>query len=154
MHERRGRRNVALRGSLTGAYLPRRGGRARDRAEALQVVPAAGGARRPRLGACQGDRDECRPGVAPRDCQIDDHGEVRGMDGTPRSGGPRSGTSTGAEALLGKLAASYVARAANRVHTAITGTESMLTGDDSPMNGVIAEILISTPAISIGRRHR
>jgi hypothetical protein len=25
----------------------------------------------------------------------------------------------------------------------------MLTGDDSPMDGVIAEILISTPAISI-----
>ncbi|MEC7656349.1 MAG: acyl-CoA dehydrogenase family protein, partial [Pseudomonadota bacterium] len=43
----------------------------------------------------------------------------------------------------------YVARAANRVHTAISGTESMLTGGDSPMNGVIAEILISTPAISI-----
>ena len=32
---------------------------------------------------------------------------------------------------------------------AITGTDSMLTGDDSPMDGVIAEVLISTPAISI-----
>jgi hypothetical protein len=31
----------------------------------------------------------------------------------------------------------------------ITGTDAMLTGDDSPMNGVIAEILVSTPAISI-----
>ena len=60
-----------------------------------------------------------------------------------------AGRPQGPEGSLGKLAASYVARAANRVHTAITGTESMLTGDDSPMNGVIAEILISTPAISI-----
>lgn len=60
-----------------------------------------------------------------------------------------AGRPQGPEGSLGKLAASYVARAANRVHTAITGTESMLTGDDSPMDGVIAEILISTPAISI-----
>ncbi|MEE8304715.1 MAG: acyl-CoA dehydrogenase, partial [Candidatus Tectomicrobia bacterium] len=27
--------------------------------------------------------------------------------------------------------------------------DAMLTGDDSPMGGVIAEILVSTPAISI-----
>jgi alkylation response protein AidB-like acyl-CoA dehydrogenase len=55
----------------------------------------------------------------------------------------------GPEGSLGKLAASYIARAANEVHTAMTGTNSMLTGDKSPMDGVIAEILISTPAISI-----
>jgi len=55
----------------------------------------------------------------------------------------------GPEGSLGKLAASYIARAANKVHTAMTGTSSMLTGDESPMDGVIAEILISTPAISI-----
>jgi alkylation response protein AidB-like acyl-CoA dehydrogenase len=55
----------------------------------------------------------------------------------------------GPEGSLGKLAASYIARAANKVHTAMTGTHSMLTGDESPMDGVIAEILISTPAISI-----
>jgi alkylation response protein AidB-like acyl-CoA dehydrogenase len=55
----------------------------------------------------------------------------------------------GPEGSLGKLAASYIARAANKVHTAMTGTNSMLTGDKSPMEGVIAEILISTPAISI-----
>lgn len=55
----------------------------------------------------------------------------------------------GPEGSLGKLAASYIARAANKVHTAMTGTNSMLTGDESPMDGVIAEILISTPAISI-----
>ena len=55
----------------------------------------------------------------------------------------------GPEGSLGKLAASYIARAANKVHTAMTGSNSMLTGDESPMDGVIAEILISTPAISI-----
>ncbi len=59
------------------------------------------------------------------------------------------GRAQGPEGSLGKLAASYIARAANRVHTAMTGTDSMLTGDESPMDGVIAEILISTPAISI-----
>ena len=59
------------------------------------------------------------------------------------------GRQPGPEGSLGKLASSYVARAANRVHTMITGTDAMLTGDDSPMGGVIAEILVSTPAISI-----
>jgi alkylation response protein AidB-like acyl-CoA dehydrogenase len=59
------------------------------------------------------------------------------------------GRTPGPEGSLGKLAGSYVARAANRVHTMITGTDAMLTGDDSPMGGIIAEILVSTPAISI-----
>ena len=59
------------------------------------------------------------------------------------------GRQPGPEGSLGKLASSYVARAANRVHTMITGADAMLTGDDSPMDGVIAEILVSTPAISI-----
>lgn len=59
------------------------------------------------------------------------------------------GRNPGPEGSLGKLTSSYVARAANRVHTMITGTDAMLTGEDSPMDGVIAEILVSTPAISI-----
>ena len=42
-----------------------------------------------------------------------------------------------------------MARAANRVHTQIAGPDAMLTGSDSPMDGIIAEILVSTPAISI-----
>ncbi len=58
------------------------------------------------------------------------------------------GRSPGPEGSLGKLAASEVARAANRVHTLISGADAMLTGADSPMGGVIAEVLISTPAIS------
>lgn len=59
------------------------------------------------------------------------------------------GRPPGPEGSLGKLASSYIARAANGVHTLISGTDAMLTGDDSPMEGVIAEILVSTPAISI-----
>ena len=60
-----------------------------------------------------------------------------------------SGKPQGPEGSLGKLIASHVARAAANVHTLITGADAMLSGADSPMDGVIAEILISTPAISI-----
>ena len=60
-----------------------------------------------------------------------------------------SGRPQGPEGSIGKLAASYVARACNQVHTMISGADAMLTGRDGPMGGVIAEILISTPAISI-----
>jgi len=59
------------------------------------------------------------------------------------------GRPQGPEGSLGKLASSHIARAANQVHTLISGTDAMLTGKNSPMNGVIAEILVSTPAISI-----
>ena len=31
----------------------------------------------------------------------------------------------------------------------ISGADAMLTGEDNPMGGTIAEILISTPALSI-----
>jgi alkylation response protein AidB-like acyl-CoA dehydrogenase len=59
------------------------------------------------------------------------------------------GRPPGPEGSLGKLAASYVAKLGNQVHTLISGADAMLTGKDSPMGGVIAEILVSTPAISI-----
>ena len=59
------------------------------------------------------------------------------------------GRPQGPEGSLGKLAASHVARAAARVHTLISGADAMLTGEDGPMNGVIAEILVSVPAVSI-----
>jgi len=59
------------------------------------------------------------------------------------------GRDPGPEGSIGKLANSEIARAANRVHTMINGADSMLTGNGSPMDGVIAEVLISTPAISI-----
>jgi alkylation response protein AidB-like acyl-CoA dehydrogenase len=59
------------------------------------------------------------------------------------------GRPQGPEGSLGKLASSNVARAAARVHTLISGADAMLTGDDSPMDGTIAEILVSVPATSI-----
>jgi alkylation response protein AidB-like acyl-CoA dehydrogenase len=61
----------------------------------------------------------------------------------------QQGRPQGPEGSLGKLAASHVARACSRVHTLMTGTEAMLTGPESPRNGIIAEILVSVPAVSI-----
>ena len=61
----------------------------------------------------------------------------------------RQGRPQGPEGSLGKLAASHVARAAAHVHTLITGAEAMLTGPASPRDGIIAEILVSVPAVSI-----
>ena len=61
----------------------------------------------------------------------------------------QQGRPQGPEGSLGKLAASHVARACSSVHTLITGTEAMLTGHESPREGIIAEILVSVPAVSI-----
>jgi alkylation response protein AidB-like acyl-CoA dehydrogenase len=61
----------------------------------------------------------------------------------------QQGRPQGPEGSLGKLAASHVARACARVHTLMTGTEAMLTGRESPRDGIIAEILVSVPAVSI-----
>ncbi len=59
------------------------------------------------------------------------------------------GRPPGPEGSLGKLAASHVARAAARVHTLISGADAMLAGKDGPLDGIIAEVLISVPAVSI-----
>jgi len=61
----------------------------------------------------------------------------------------RQGRPQGPEGSLGKLAASNIARAAAHVHTLITGSAAMLTGNASPREGIIAEILVSVPAVSI-----
>jgi alkylation response protein AidB-like acyl-CoA dehydrogenase len=61
----------------------------------------------------------------------------------------QQGRPQGPEGSLGKLAASHVARGCARVHTLMTGTDAMLTGKESPREGIIAEILISVPAVSI-----
>jgi len=50
---------------------------------------------------------------------------------------------------IGKLAASVIARQASHVHTLISGADGMLSGKASAMEGVVAEILLSVPAISI-----
>ncbi len=50
---------------------------------------------------------------------------------------------------IGKLAASVIARQASHVHTMISGADAMRAGPDSAESGMIAEVLISVPAISI-----
>ncbi len=59
------------------------------------------------------------------------------------------GRPQGPEGSIGKLAASHIARAAARVHTMISGADALLTGPGSPLDGTIAEILVSVPATSI-----
>jgi alkylation response protein AidB-like acyl-CoA dehydrogenase len=59
------------------------------------------------------------------------------------------GRPQGPEGSLGKLVASHVARACARVHTQMTGAAALLSGEDSPMGGLVAEILVSVPAGSI-----
>jgi alkylation response protein AidB-like acyl-CoA dehydrogenase len=61
----------------------------------------------------------------------------------------QQGRPQGPEGSLGKLAASHVARACARAHTLMTDAEAMLTGPESPRHGIIAEILVSVPAVSI-----
>lgn len=59
------------------------------------------------------------------------------------------GRPQGPEGSLGKLASSNVARQAAHVHTLITGADALLTGEESPRDGLIAEIFVSVPATSI-----
>jgi len=50
---------------------------------------------------------------------------------------------------IGKLAASVIARQAAHVHTLISGADAMRSGPDSAEEGMVAEVLVSVPAISI-----
>lgn len=59
------------------------------------------------------------------------------------------GRKPGAEGSLGKLAASRIAKESARVHALIGGAQGMLAGSDAHADPVIAEVLISTPAVSI-----
>ncbi|MCY4094223.1 MAG: acyl-CoA dehydrogenase family protein [Gammaproteobacteria bacterium] len=61
----------------------------------------------------------------------------------------QQGQPQGPEGSLGKLAGSNIARQAAKVHTLISGVDAMACGNDSPESGIIAEILLSVPAISI-----
>jgi alkylation response protein AidB-like acyl-CoA dehydrogenase len=62
-----------------------------------------------------------------------------------------AGRPPGPEGSIGKLALSEVARQAARVHTQLGGAHGMLAGrdPDAPLEGVLAEILLSVPAQSI-----
>ena len=50
---------------------------------------------------------------------------------------------------MAKLAASNLARGAYATHASIASAQGMLTGPDSFLDGVVAEVLVSVPAVSI-----
>jgi alkylation response protein AidB-like acyl-CoA dehydrogenase len=59
------------------------------------------------------------------------------------------GRPPGPEGSIGKLAGSEIARRSARVHAAMSGPEAMLSGAGSPLEGVVAEIIVSVPGQSI-----
>ncbi len=59
------------------------------------------------------------------------------------------GRPPGPEGSIGKLALSEVARRCHRVHSLIAGARAMLTDGPDPLDAVVAEVLVSTPAQSI-----
>ena len=59
------------------------------------------------------------------------------------------GKPQGPEGSLGKLCTTRRSRMCATVHTLLSDTDAMLSGEDGAMDGTIAEILISTPAQSI-----
>jgi alkylation response protein AidB-like acyl-CoA dehydrogenase len=59
------------------------------------------------------------------------------------------GRPPGPEGSLGKLGSSDIARAAARLHGRIAGAHGMLRGDDDRTGGIVAEVLVSVPAVSI-----
>jgi alkylation response protein AidB-like acyl-CoA dehydrogenase len=61
------------------------------------------------------------------------------------------GRPPGPEGSIGKLALSQVARQAAKVHSLVAGAGGLLAGTDpaAPLDGILAEILVSVPAQSI-----
>jgi alkylation response protein AidB-like acyl-CoA dehydrogenase len=59
------------------------------------------------------------------------------------------GLPAGPEGSLSKLSGTRIGRVAAGIHGALAGAAGMLAGEDGPMKGVIAEVLISYPAASI-----
>ncbi len=59
------------------------------------------------------------------------------------------GRPPGPEGSIGKLATSEVARRSHALHTTLAGANGMLTTGDDPVDAVVAEVLVSTPAQSI-----
>jgi len=59
------------------------------------------------------------------------------------------GRTPGAEGSVGKLASSEISRMASRVHSLIGGADCLLSGSDAPLDGVITEVLLSTPGQSL-----
>lgn len=60
-----------------------------------------------------------------------------------------SGKPPGPEGSIAKLTGSVIARTAAHVHGEIAGADGMLSGSDSPAEGIVAEVLVSVPGASI-----
>jgi len=61
----------------------------------------------------------------------------------------QAGRPPGPEGSLAKLLLSEIARRSARVHSGLAGAAGMLTGPEALEHGVVAEVLLSTPAQSI-----
>jgi alkylation response protein AidB-like acyl-CoA dehydrogenase len=59
------------------------------------------------------------------------------------------GRGAGPQGSIAKLCGTGLARVASAAHAHVTGAHAMLTGPDSPLDGVIAEVIVSVPAGSI-----
>lgn len=60
-----------------------------------------------------------------------------------------AGRPPGPEGSLAKLMSSRVAKQSHRAHSALVGAVGMLTGPETPRDGMVAEVLVSVPAMSI-----
>jgi alkylation response protein AidB-like acyl-CoA dehydrogenase len=115
----------------------------------LQVVSAACGPRRSDPGAGAGDRQDQRSGIAAGDRRVLAMSKAAEWTARRARTAQEQERPQGPEGSLGKLASSIIARAAARVHTSLLGPDALLTEDNSPMSGLLAEILVSVPASSI-----
>ncbi len=61
----------------------------------------------------------------------------------------RDGRAPGAEGSVGKLLGSEIARRSARAHGTLAGAGALLNGPESPVDGLIAEVLVSVPGQSI-----
>jgi alkylation response protein AidB-like acyl-CoA dehydrogenase len=61
----------------------------------------------------------------------------------------KAGRPPGPEGSLAKLNGSRLARLCNAAHSEIVGAHGMLLGPEGPQDGMVGEVLISTPAMSI-----
>ncbi|HEX2851574.1 MAG TPA: acyl-CoA dehydrogenase family protein [Acidimicrobiales bacterium] len=59
------------------------------------------------------------------------------------------GRPPGPEGSLAKLLGSDIARRSARLHARISGAAAMLSGPESPADGIVAEVLVSVPGASI-----
>ena len=140
----RGARSAAARAAPTTSSAPRS-----PRYGAVHVVPAARGPRRPHRRARAGHRSVARPVVRQEIAKLLSLARATEWTAKRARAARMAGRPPGPEGSLGKLFASEIARACSRVHTLISGSDSLLSGADGPLDGVIAEILVSVPAVSI-----